>query len=54
MEKGSNKCGKGQNKCGKQKPEKTRKHQSRQNVSFETRGRFAPLQNTQDEVLIMK
>ena len=29
----------------------TRKHQSRQNVSLETRNRFVPLQHTQDEVL---
>ena len=29
----------------------TRKQQSQQNVSLETRNRFAPLQNTQDEVL---
>ena len=29
----------------------TRKHQSRQNVSLETRNRFVPLQYTQDEVL---
>ena len=29
----------------------TRKHQSRQNIPLETRNRFAPLQNTQVEVL---
>ena len=29
----------------------TRKHQSRQNIPLETRNRFAPPQNTQDEVL---
>ena len=29
----------------------TRKQQSQQNISLETRNRFAPLQNTQDEVL---
>ena len=28
-----------------------RKHQSRENIPLETRNRFAPLQNTQDEVL---
>ena len=31
--------------------QQTRKHQSRQNMPLETRNRFAPLQNTQDEVL---
>ena len=29
----------------------TRKYQSGQNIPLETRNRFAPLQNTQDEVL---
>ena len=29
----------------------TRKQQSQQNISLDTRNRFAPLQNTQDEVL---
>ena len=29
----------------------TRKHQSRQNIPLETRNRFAPLRNTQDELL---
>ena len=32
-------------------PPQTWKHQSRQNVPLETRNRFAPFQNTQDEVL---
>ena len=32
----------------------TRKHQSRQHILLETRNRFAPLQNTQDEVLDKK
>ena len=36
------------------KTRQTRKHQSRQNIPLETRNRFAPLQNTQDEVLDKK
>ena len=31
--------------------QRTRKHQSRQNIPLDTRNRFAPLQNTLDEVL---
>ena len=31
--------------------QRTRKHQSRQNIPLDTRNRFAPLQNTQDKVL---
>ena len=31
--------------------QRTRKHQSRQNIPLDTRSRFAPLQNTQDKVL---
>ena len=32
----------------------TLKHQSRQNIPLDTRNRFTPLQNTQDEVLDKK
>ena len=32
--------------------EQTRKHRSRQNIPLETRNRFSPLQNTQDEALV--
>ena len=51
MSDGNIKRRKDQIKVAKKKTRQTLKHQSRRNIPLDMRNRFAPLQNTQDEVL---